>query len=887
MSRFNRFPFVTLLFLSAIALASLGDAAQDRQAVGADLFANLSWRHLGPGQAGGRIADVEAVADNPATIFVAASSGGIFKTVNNGMTWRPVFDQAGGSLAIGDIALAPSDPLIVWAGTGEASCEQNSASIGDGVYKSIDGGESWQCMGLKKSWHIARIVIDPVNPNKVFVGVAGALWGPNPERGVFRTKNGGSTWEKTLYLNEDTGIADLAIDPTNGKIIYAATYQRRRHAWAHVKQGPHSALYRSTDGGDTWEKLTKGLPEGDLGRIGLAVAPSNPQVVYACVEASGGGWFRSDDRGNSWAKMSDRSTSYWYGRIFVDPLNENKVWLMGTSMGISLDGGKTWDNGHAPLIHVDHHTIWINPANTDHWLLGNDGGFHMSYDDGRNWDFVNNLPIGQFYAISHDNRDFYWVYGGLQDNGVWGVASRTHNSLGILNEDVAFVSGGDGFYSAVDPRDHTAIYSESQNGGLVFIDLKTQTRRSIKPRAPRGEDAYRFNWNSPLFISPHNPDILYFGGNRLFKTSDRGANWETISKDLSKNRDLSDVLVMGKKPTLKPHATITALNESPVKRGVIYAGTDDGNLHVTRDDGRHWNNLTKLLPGPQDRFINRVLPSHHDAATAYAAYGRYLEANDFTPYLFKTTDYGQTWKSVAGDLPKMAVVKGLAEHPRNPNLLFAGVHNGAFVTIDGGKHWTRLGGNLPPVAVDDIKIPPKQNDLVLGSYGRGIIILDDIGMLEQLNEDVLAADAYLFQPRETKRHYSMQRWMFSEAAIFNAPNPDSGVLISYYLKDEPAPPAPPTQRRAGQRRRAQAQEQEVEQEEAPPSVQVVVLDKEGNVVRELTAPDRKGLNRISWNMQGSGGRRTAANRPEEFTIKLIARGKELTQQVVVLPDPDK
>ena len=879
------------------------------------LFDNLPWRQIGPGRVGGRVSDIEVHPERPSTIFVGAATGGVFKSVNNGMTWRPVFDNAGSSLAIGDMAIAPSDPLILWVGTGETASDQSSGSVGDGVYKSIDGGETWQHMGLSKSWHIARIVIDPHDPNMVFVGVSGALWGPNAERGVYRSENGGRTWERVLFIDEDTGISDLAIDP-GGKIVYASAYQRRRHSWAHVRTGPQSALYRSTDGGGSWKKLTEGLPEGNKGRIALAVAPSDPLVVHASVEGDGGGWYRSQNRGNSWERMSGQSTSYWYGRIFVDPTDAETVWSMGTNMGYSTDGGQTWDSGRAPLIHVDHHTLWINPQNTEHIMLGNDGGFHMTFDGGGSWDFLDNIPMGQFYAIGVDNRESFWVYGGLQDNGSWGVASRTHNSTGILNDDVVYVTGGDGFYAAIDPRDPNLVYSESQNGGLSVTDLRTRVSRRIKPSPTTQGERYRFNWNSPLFLSPHDPDSLYFGGNKLFKTSDQGETWAEISPDLSLDpQDLEDRLVMGMKPTLKPHATITTINESPVQQGVIYAGTDDGRLHLTVDDGASWEDLSDRLPMPEDRFATRVLPSHHAAGTAYVAFGRYLEANDFRPYLFRTDDFGKTWTSVAGNLPAKAVVKGLAEHPRNPELLFAGVHNGLFVTVDRGENWVRMGGNLPPVAIDDIKIPARRNAVVLGTYGRGIIVLDDLAMLEHLDASILASDAHLFPPPETTRHYRRRRWMFSEAAMFKAPNAPDGMPISYYLREDSAPEVRPAtsaprrgqgQRRGGVRRGGQAR---AEPAPTPATVQIQVLDSQGQVVADLRGPDGQGIHQVVWNLrsttqagrrgrgrgqggrgQGRGTRRgggAQSGGPEEFTIKLIARGTETTQKVVVHPDPDR
>ncbi|MCP4709199.1 MAG: hypothetical protein GY869_11285 [Planctomycetes bacterium] len=869
---------ILVFTVSLVTISFTGNVtAQEGQLFKSDLFENMSFRHIGPGIYGGRIPDIEVNPDNPAEVYVAGSTGGIFKSVNQGITFEPIFDDVGTSISIGDMALAPSDPLILWVGTGEASSDQSAGSIGDGVYKSIDGGQTFEHMGLDLTRHISRIAIDPTNPNIVFVGACGSLWGANPQRGLYRTKNGGRTWQQVLYINDDTGIADVVIDPSNGEIVYASTYQRRRRAWAHVRKGPYSRLYRSVDGGDSWQKLTDGLPDGDIGRIALAIPSSNPKRVYASVEHSEGGMFRSENRGNTWEQVNEGyGASYWYGRIYVDPVNADKIWHMATSLSVSEDGGETFTaNQTAPLIHVDHHCLWINPKNPDHMMMGNDGGFYITYESGKNWDFIDKLPFGQYYAISVDNRVPYWVYGGLQDNGVWGVASRTFLSDGILNEHVVTVCGGDGFYSAADPRDYNLVFGESQNGGLVLTNIKTGSRQNVKPRAPQG-DTYRFNWNSPFFISTHDPDNFYFGGNKLFKTRDKGQNWETISDDMSKNENLDDVLIMDLKPARKPYASLSTIAESPLQQGLIYAGTDDGNVRVTKDDGKNWVDLTSKFPLPQDRFVTRVLPSHHDVATCYVSFTRYWEADDFTPYLFKTTDYGQSWTDVTGDMPEMACIKCVVEHPGNPDLLFAGIHNGLLLTIDGGNHWIRLAGaNLPPVAIDDIKIAPGDNDLVLGTYGRGIIILDDIAFLEYLDNAVLNSAGYLFPPRDTYKFNRASRYMFSEAARYVAPNPDYGVLITYYLDSELSVDTPET------------------------PFKIEILNDQGNIIRELTnPPGQMGINRIVWDLRATptsqqrgqrGGVRSRSGdvEPGRYTVKLAIGAMELSQSVIIKPDPRK
>ncbi|MFC1556219.1 WD40/YVTN/BNR-like repeat-containing protein [candidate division KSB1 bacterium] len=857
---------ILILFLCLIGINALSQGSYT------DYFENLHWRHIGPAVFGGRIPDIEAVPENPAIIYTAGSTGGVFKTTNNGITWEPIFDDAGTTLSIGDIALAPSDPLIVWVGSGEANGEQGAASLGDGVFKSLDGGKTWQNMGLRDTRFIHRVVIHPENPDIVFVASPGHRWGPNAERGLFRTQDGGKTWKKVLYINEDTGVADVVME-ANGRVLYASAFQRRRHAWGNLTGGPDSGIYRSFDGGDTWEKLGGGLPEGTLGKIALAIAKSSPNVVYAAIGDKDGGLYRTEDRGTTWTRVNDIRTSYWYGNIYVDPLNENKLWIMGTQLDVSIDGGKTFENDWtAQGIHVDHHVLWINPKNTDHMLLGNDGGFYITYDGARNWRFINNIPIAQFYAINVDNRDPYHVYGGLQDNGTWGMPSRTYCRTGILNEDVLNVGGGDGFVPAIDPRDHTVVYAESQYGGLTRMDLVTRQSSYIKPTPEDEEEQYRFNWNSPILISAHDPDVIYFGGNKVFKTVDKGENWEVISPDLTRNENPAEWEILGLKPSLRAYNTITAIAESPVQQGVIYAATDDQRIHVTLDEGKTWDDLTDKFKFPDvTKFATKLCASLHDAGTAYISFtGHYYD--DFKPYIYRTTDFGDSWKSVTGDMPDEAVVKAVIEHPGNPDLLFAGIHNGLMVTVNGGKNWIRAGG-LPPVAVDDIKI--KNNDLILGTYGRGIIIMDDIAFLEKLSEKALNSDAYLFPVREAEQYYQMRRNNSYGGALFAGENPEYGAMITYYLKDALAGTTEDS------------------------SVLLQIIDENDEVVHEIEGPDKQGFNRIAWDLRveldsdnenqqrGRRGPRMRDVDPGSYTVQLIARGKELSQSLKVVSDKRK
>jgi photosystem II stability/assembly factor-like uncharacterized protein len=835
-------------------------------------FQHLDWRHIGPAVFGGRVPDVEALPDNPAVIFVAGSTGGIFKTTNNGVTWRPVFDHAGPTLSIGDMAIAPSDPLIIWVGTGESNGEQQAASLGNGVYRSLDGGETWQHMGLPDTRFIHRIAIHPTNPDIVFVAAPGHRWGPNEERGLYRTLDGGKTWEKVLYINEDTGVAEVAMED-NGRVLYAAAYQRRRHAWGNLTGGPHSGVYRSMDGGTTWEKLGGGLPEGVLGKIAIAIAKSSPNVLYAAIADEDGGLYRSEDRGTTWTRVNDIRTSYWYGNIYVDPVNENKVWVMGTQLDVSIDGGKTFENDWtAEGIHVDHHALWINPRNTDHMLMGNDGGFHITYDGARTWSFLNNIPIAQFYVMDVDNRDPYHIYGGLQDNGTWGVPSRTYSRSGILNEDVVNVGGGDGFAPAIDPRDFTVVYAESQHGGLRRVDLVTGRSNGIRPEPEDTTEVYRFNWNSPVLISPHDPDVMYFGGNKLFRTTDRGESWEAMSQDLTRNETPSEWEIMGLKPSLRPYNTLTAVAESPLRQGLIYAGADDGSVHRTTDGGETWESLTSKFEFEGEvKFVTKMHASSSHPGTAYISFtGHYYD--DFRPYLFKTDDAGESWRNITGDMPAEAVVMAVVEDPNRPDLLFAGIHNGLMISFNGGENWTRAGGKLPPVSVNDIKI--KNGDLILATYGRGIVILDDIAFLEQLTEEVLEEDAYLFPIRDTELYYRNNRDLSNKAARFAGPNPEYGALITYSLREGPVQDSPSD----------------------TTEVSVQILDPSGTVIRELVGPDRQGFNRIAWDLRtpadstASGGEEEERRQemidvePGPYTVRLTARGKEMDRTVTVVPD---
>ncbi|MBN1224958.1 MAG: hypothetical protein JXB23_17040 [Candidatus Aminicenantes bacterium] len=878
-----------------VLYAGLG-FCQDTAKLNTDHFKNIRLRQIGPASFGGRIDDVEAVVGKPHIIYIAAASGGIFKSDDNATTWTPVFDEEGTSLSIGDIAVAPTDEDIVWAGTGEPNGRQSS-SWGDGVYKSIDGGETWRSMGLADTHHIGRIAIHPGNPDIVFVAALGHLWGPNEERGLFRTKDGGKTWEKVLFINEDTGAVDIVVED-KGRVLYAAMYQRRRRAWGFVGGGPHSGLYRSLDGGDTWQKLTKGLPDGDTGRIGIAIAKSHPNIVYAIFENKNGGVYRSEDRGNTWTFMNELNPRpMYYSQIRVDPKNFNKVWVLGTYLYVSIDGGRTFTKKNTgEKIHVDHHALWINPDNPDHLLLGNDGGFYISYNGSKTWDFIDNLPIAQFYAIGIDTRSPYWVYGGAQDHGAYGLPSKNYSRLGITNADVLNVVYGDAFHVVVDPENPHLVYAENQEGRLLFLNLKTGEERYISPISENPEEKYSFGWKCPLIMSPHDSMTVFYGANKLLKTVNQGNSWSEISPDLTKNQDWKKLPIMGlernedtlsRDDGIAHFGTLTTISESPLQSGLIFTGTDDGNVWMTPDGGQKWNNLTPRfrLPGP--RWVSCVLASVHNTNTAYVTFDGHRD-DDFVPYIFKTMDSGVTWASIAGDIPKGMAVNVVREHPWNPNLLFLGTEFGLFLSMNGGKNWVLFGGDLPRVPIDDIVVNGEENDLILGTHGRGIIILDDITMLENLDDSVLGSEAHLFPVREAIEFFEARELPNPGASKFSGPNPDFGALITYYLKNNPS---------TEDAEKTDASKKNND-EAGGPHVKITISDAKGTTVRELDGPDCKGFNRINWDLRyglsfdpegTSPGyfepKKGVFVLPGEYVATLHARGLELSQKIKVSIDP--
>jgi photosystem II stability/assembly factor-like uncharacterized protein len=799
------------------------------------LLKSLSWRNIGPAIMGGRIDDFAVVESNPSILYVGTAAGGVFKSVNKGTTWEAVFDNQTVS-SIGDVTVAPSDPNVVWVGTGEANNRQSS-SWGDGVYKSTDAGKTWTHMGLENTHHIGRIVIDPRDPNVVCVAAGGDLWGPSKDRGLYRSTDGGKTWTQTLFVNEDTGCSDLVVDLNNPDILYTSAYQRRRTAFGFNGGGLNSGIYKSTDAGATWKKCTNGLPTGQTGRIGLDIYRKDSKIVYACVENANGGIFRSEDQGETWKKMGTVNMSInayrpaYFSQIRVDPKDDQHIWMAGVNMGVSNDGGKTF-RPVGPAIHADVHAIWIDPNNPSQALVGCDGGIQWTYDAGRTWDYMNVLALAQFYEVHYDMRKPYWVYGGLQDNGSWGAPSSTLTARGPSNDEWINVGGGDGFYVQADPMDDKTIYSESQQGAVARLNVRTGERKSIRPRPEPGEPPYRFDWNTPILISSHDHTKLFVAGNRLFISNDRGDSWRR-TEDLTTNSDRTKMTIMGLVPGKETMATndgqdsfgqIVTVTESPVKAGVIYVGTDDGNLQVSRDDGKTWKNVVGNVAVPKGTYVTRVLASRFAEGRVYATFDGHRGA-DFKPYVFVSEDFGATWKSVSANLPVGGAVKAVREDPHTPDLLFVGTERGLWISFDRGASWVKPPSPLPTVPVNDIQVHPREHDLILGTHGRGVWVLDDITWMEQLAGQTNAPNAMLFDPRATVQFRTANTKAVTGSRIFTSPNAPNAAMFTYYLKSRP-----------------------------DGDVKITILDKTGRtVLRELTdLSSDPGLYRVLWDTRIAG-----------------------------------
>lgn len=862
---------LSLLVQPTSSYAQKASGEEKKDSFNEGTFSGLKFRSIGPALTSGRIVALAVDPSDRSQYYVGVASGGVWKTINAGTTWTPVFDNEG-SYSIGAITLDPKNPAIVWVGTGELN-SQRSVSYGDGIYRSEDGGKSWKNMGLKSSEHIARIVIDPRNSNHVYVASQGPLWGPGGDRGLFKTTDGGKSWKNILSISENTGVTEVVQDPVNPDVLYAAAYQRRRHVWTLIDGGPESAVYKSTDAGETWTKLTSGLPSGEVGRIGLAISPVDNKVIYATVEASNkkGGIFRSTDYGATWEKRNPfDATALYYSQIVPDPKNVDRIYIMNTFLMYSNDGGKTLTHISEKYKHVDSHVMWVDPKNPNYYLVGCDGGLYESFDRSATWNFKGNLPITQFYDLALDNEfPFYNVYGGTQDNFTLGGPSQTRSASGITNADWFVTVGGDGFRSQVDQEDPNTIYSESQYGGLVRFDKRTGEYVGIKPQEGKGEPPLRWNWDSPLIISPHSHTRLYFAANKLFRSDDRGNSWKVVNQELSRAIDRNKLPVMGKvwgADAVAKHASTsvygnaTALTESPKKEGIIYVGSDDGLIQVTEDGGNNWRKLDKFPGVPEMTYVSRLYASQHDSNIVYAAFDNHKNS-DFKPYLLKSTDNGKSWTSIVSNLPQNGPVLAIAEDPINSNLLFVGTEFGIFFTIDGGQKWVQLKGDLPTIAVRDIAIQKRENDLVIATFGRGFYILDNYSLLRNIKPEMLSQDCVVFPVKDPWWYIPAEPLggkakSFQGDSYFVAENPAFGAVITYYLKDSLK-----TRKQLRQEAEKEAEKKKqpapyptydqlrAEDEEPAPEVVITITDANGNIVRKFTGSTSAGLNRVAWNLR--------------------------------------
>jgi photosystem II stability/assembly factor-like uncharacterized protein len=843
-------------------------------------FKGLAWRSIGPANMGGRVAEI-AIAPGQGgakTFYVGFGTSGLFKTANNGTTFSPLMDKEV-TASIGSVVVCNAPPewpgwkaeeekdrgaaggaagpeggkdekdkgkaKIVWVGTGEGN-GRNSSSWGNGVYRSTDGGGTFANVGLTDSHDIPRLAVDPRNPDVCYAAALGHLWGANEERGVYKTSDGGRTWAAVLKIDKDTGCCDVMVDPTSPGTVYAAMYMRRRTAWSYRSGGPKGGIYRSDDAGATWKKLAGGLP-AQTGRIGLDIYAKDPRIVYAVVESDlggepidlgdersrAGGVFRSEDRGETWARVSDRTPrAFYFSKVKMDPTNDQRVYLLGFTLYVSDDGGRHWRAGGAKRPHGDMHALVIDPSDPKHLIMGTDGGVYVSYDGAATWDFLNSMAVGEFYNIATDMSEPYRIGGGLQDNGSWMGPSASWREMsgdkpgerggGISNQDWQFVCGGDGYHFAFDPFDANVIYAESQGGGIIRHNLSTRQMKVLKPAPKEGQPRHRFNWNTPFFASPHckagepGGTVLYLGGNYVFKLTEGGDKWERISPDLS-TRAIEKIETVGSEA--ETHGTVVSLAESPVARGMLWAGTDDGLIHVTTDDGKTWANITPAEV--QGKYISEIEPSHHDRNIAYVAVDGH-RGDDMLPHVIMTSDAGKSWRDVTGDLPAITgSVQVVKEDRWNPRVLFAGTERGMFVTIDGGERWVRMNGeSLPTVAVDDLVEHPREADLVAATHGRSIWILDDASFLSQLTPEVVQEEVHLFDVKPATPHQVGPYEGFWDERQFRGANPEPGARITYWLREYPGD-----------------------------EVKITVEDAKGTPVRELKGPQRPGLNRVAWDLQ--------------------------------------
>jgi photosystem II stability/assembly factor-like uncharacterized protein len=836
------------------------------------IYSGLKFRSIGPALMSGRISDIVIHPENENLWYVTAGSGGVWKTENSGTTWKSIFDGQK-SFSIGCISLDPQNPNIIWVGTGE-NVGGRHVAFGDGIYKSEDGGSSWKNMGLKKSEHLSKIIIHPNNSDIIWVASQGPLWSKGGERGVYKSIDGGKSWQQTLGDSEWVGATDLLIDPRNSNLLYAATWQRHRTVAGYLGGGPGTAIYKSNDGGDNWIKLKKGLPKSNMGKIGLVLSPQKPDVIYAAIELDRrtGGVYKSENQGASWTKMSDAVAGgtgpHYYQELYASPHNYDEIYLADNYMQVSFDGGKTFSRMNETEKHVDNHAVAFKSSDENYILVGCDGGLYESFDKTQNWKFIDNLPLTQFYKIAvDDNKPFYNVYGGTQDNNTQGAPSRTDNIHGIRNSDWFIILGGDGHQPATEPGNPNIVYAQWQRGNLNRHDRLTGENINIKPQPEFGEKTERFNWDAPILVSPHNPKRLYFASQRVWKSEDRGDSWETISEDLTNNIKRISTPFYGSKQkwnnawdvrAMSNYSTITSLSESPIQEGLIYAGTDDGIIQITENGGESWKkiNYKKISGLPETAFVNDIKADLYDKNTVYAVFDNH-KYGDYNPYIYKSKNKGFTWQKLTNNLPVNTILWRLVQDHENKNLLFLGTEFGVYFTNNGGDEWMKLKGGLPNISVRDIAIQKNENDLVLGTFGRGIYVLDDYSSLRTFNNKAMNSE--LFTPRDgywykQKRILGGGRKASQGDNYFVADNPPFGVEFTYYLNEKILSKK---KLREKQEKKAKKENKiievpnweilESEKKEINPAIWIFIYS-ENKIIKKVKAKNKKGLSRASWNL---------------------------------------
>ena len=888
-----------LVLFAAASVVAQDDSQTDKAPkIDSTLVSSMKLRGIGPAFMSGRIVDIAVDPEKRSTWYIATAAGGVWKTENAATTWTPIFDNYG-SYSTGCVTVDPHDRFTVWVGTGENN-SQRSVGYGDGIYKSINGGRSFKNVGLKNSEHIAKIVVHPDDSETVFVAAQGPLWSSGGDRGLYKTTNGGDTWTKILDISEHTGVTDLVLDPRDPDTMYAASYQRRRHTWTLIDGGPESAIYKTTNGGKSWRKINSGLPGGDLGRIGLAISPQKPDVLYAIVEAArgGSGFFRSTNRGESWSKRSSyiSSSPQYYQEIVACPHKFDRIYSLDTYLQVSEDGGSTFSGLGERFKHVDNHALVIDPDDESHLLVGCDGGFYETWDRGRNYDYKQNLPLAQFYKIAvGTDKPFYYVYGGTQDNATQGGPSRTNNVHGIRNSDWFTTVFGDGFDPAVDPDDPDTIYSQWQYGGLVRFNKKTGQRIDIKPREDKGGVPLRFNWDSALFISPHNSKTIFYGSQFLHRSTDRGQTWETVSPDLTRQIDRNTLKVMdkvwgidavAKNNSTSFYGTIVSAAESPVQKDLLYVGTDDGMVQISSDGGKTWNAVGKFSGPdvPEFGYIHDIEPCLHDADTVFVLVNNH-KRGDFKPYIVKSADRGESWTLISDSLPERGSVYCLKQDEADKDLLFCGTEFGLFCTLDGGKNWMPIKSGMPVIAVRDLEIQREEHDLVVGTFGRGMYILDDYTALRSNDPKLLEKDAHVF-PIKTGKMYveaapmSGRDKAYQGASFFTAPNPEFGTRITWWLKES-------LKSKKSLRREKEAKAKssgkvpypswddlKAEDREDASVVVLRIRNANGDLVRELSGSQSRGIHHTNWNyrMQTiASSRRGPMALPGKYTVEVVSR----------------